>query len=120
MRTEFGWRAVVVAASVAAAAWGQESLTLTGVVRDFAEMQEGQATGGHPDFNANQDTSGHENWGCFDKPSAAQGAVQDAPVAADPNPDKLPGFIHQDRDSVGPALKAGYETAPNCFRSRFN
>lgn len=120
MRTEFGWRAVVVAASVAAAAWGQESLTLTGVVRDFAELQEGQATGGHPDFNPNQDTSGHENWGCFDKPSAAQGAVQAAPVASDPNPDKLPGFIHADRDSVAPALKAGFDVPPNCFRSRFN
>jgi len=120
MTTEFGWRALAMSALVAAAAWGQESLTLTGVVRDFAELKEGEATGGHPDFNPNQDTSGHENWGCFDKPSAAQGAVQDAPVAADPNPDKLPGFIHQDRDSVGPALKAGYETAPNCFRSRFN
>src|SRR6185369_3856530 len=98
MRMEFGWRAFVAATLVVAAAWGQESLTLTGVVRDFEELKEGQATGGHPDFNANQDTSGHENWGCFDKPSAAHGAVQNAPVSGDANPDKLPGIIPLDRD----------------------
>jgi len=110
----------MASALVAAAAWGQESLTLTGVVRDFEELKEGQASGGHPDFNPNQDTSGRENWGCFDNPSAALGAVQMAPVASDANPDKLPGFVHLDRDSVGPGLKSGYETPPNCFRSRFN
>ena len=116
----------MAASLIAGAAWAQApDNVLTGVARDFEELKWKQATGGHPDFNPTWNThvtwdpNGAEGWGCFDKPEAAKGAVQPAPVTSDPNPDKLAGFVPYDRDEVGPALKAGYDTPPNCFRSRF-
>ncbi len=99
----------------------EDPIILTGVVRDFQELQEKSVDGGHPDFNPNWDTvTKNENWGCFDRPEAAKGAIQDAIGSTDPNPDHLPGLVPFDRDGFTPSLKAGYDTAPNCFRSRFN
>ncbi len=106
----------------AAAAHGQAlvaPVVLTGVVRDFEELRARQATGGHPDFNPTWDPRGWEAWGCFDKPTAAKGAVQENLAVGDANPDKLAGFLPYDRDERGPALKAGFDMPPNCFRSRF-
>ena len=106
MRMGIGLRALAMAVLAAASARAQESITLTGVARDFAELKEGDSTGGHPDFNPNVDpATGRENWACFDKPSAAKGAVENRPVSADANPDKLPGLVPYDRDEVGPAHK---------------
>ena len=120
MRLEISLRIGVMAALAAGTALAQESLTLTGVARDFAELKEGDATGGHPDFNPNMDpATGLESWACFDKPTAGKGAVQTQTVLGDANPDKLPGLIPYDRDEIGPALKPDYATPPNCFRSRF-
>jgi fibro-slime domain-containing protein len=120
---DIGLRIIALAAMLAGAgrtAQAQESITLTGVVRDFAELKEGDSTGGHPDFNPNVDpATGRENWACFDKPDAGKGAVQGKTVSTDANPDKLPGFVAYDRDEVGPALKAASAAPPNCFRSRF-
>jgi len=95
-------------------------VVLTGIARDFQELQP-QGMVGHPDFNPNWDPVGKfEGWGCFDRPDAAKGAVQTAIGTSPANPDLLPGFIPFDRDEAAPLLKAGYDAAPNCFRSRFS
>jgi fibro-slime domain-containing protein len=119
MNTVFALGILAVFAFMAEPARAQESIELTGMVRDFEELKEKQATGGHPDFNPNWDPQGWSNWGCFDKPEAAKGAVAAAPVATAANPDNLPGLVPFDRDEIGPVLKPGFDAAPNCFRSRF-
>ena len=112
-------RMLAVFACMAASAWAEESIELTGMVRDFEELKEKQATGGHPDFNPNWDPQGWSNWGCFDNPAAAKGAVANAPAASAANPDNLPGLVPYDRDEVGPVLNPSFQAPPNCFRSRF-
>jgi fibro-slime domain-containing protein len=114
-----------VVSTVLTATAAHAQLTLTGVVRDFEEMRSpvagGQpAAGGHPDFNPNWDPRGWEGWGCFDRPEAAKGAVQELIGSLDANPDKLPGLIPFDRDEASPLLKPGFDMPPNCFRSRFS
>lgn len=97
----------------------QEQVTLTGVLRDFAELQP-QGIEGHPDFNPNWDAvNNHEGWGCFDKPEAAKGAIQDLIAIAPANPDMVANLLPFDRDEATPLLKPGFATSPNCFRSRF-
>ncbi len=104
--------ACTLLAGVIVPASAQDQIILTGVVRDFQELQEDSAGGGHPDFNPNRDTvTKNENWGCFDRPDAAKGAIQDAIGTTDPNPDHLPGMVPFDRDGFTPLLKAGYDTA---------
>jgi fibro-slime domain-containing protein len=100
-----------------------EQVTLTGIVRDFPELRP-KETEGHPDFNPNWDAlanngNGQEGWGCFDRYEAAKGAVQTAIAMAPANPDGVAGLLPFDRDEATPALKPGFDVAPNCFRSRF-
>ncbi len=98
----------------------QEQISLTGVLRDFAELQP-KGVEGHPDFNPNWDElNNHENWGCFDLPQAAKGAIQDLIALAPANPDLVANLLPYDRDEATPLLKPGFETTPNCFRSRFS
>lgn len=96
----------------------QETLVLTGVVRDFAELVP-RKPGGHPDFNPTEDAAGRVAYGCFDRMDAARGAVETALGSSPPNPDALAGLVPFDRDGRGPVLKAAFATPPNCFRSRF-
>jgi fibro-slime domain-containing protein len=119
MHTVFVFRMLAALAFIAAAGRAQESIELTGVVRDFEELKEKQAAGGHPDFNPNWDPQGWSNWGCFDKPEAAKGAIASAPASSGANPDNLPGLVPYDRDEVGPVLNPAFAAPPNCFRSRF-
>ncbi|MDB5105454.1 MAG: fibro-slime family protein [Fibrobacteres bacterium] len=116
----FAWIGKAGVFLLGAALAAQAQLNLTGIARDFQELLPKTTTGGHPDFNQTWNPGGWEGWGCFDRPSAAKGAVQTALSSADANPDRLAGLIPYDRDEAGPALKPGYDTPPNCFRSRFN
>lgn len=114
---------VVFAASLVTEAMSQEQIILTGVVRDFPELRP-KETEGHPDFNPNWDPlanngNGQEGWGCFDRYEAGKGAIQTQIAMAPANPDGVLGMLPFDRDEATPALKPGFDTPPNCFRSRF-
>ena len=98
--------------------FAQDNLVLTGVVRDFAELVPGQA-GGHPDFNQTRKSEKEDGYGCFDRESAGRNAVETVLGTVPTNPDGVAGMLPYDRDDRSPVLKAGYETPPNCFRSRF-
>ncbi len=115
----FAMAALAILIGGSARARAQDQVILTGVVRDFQELQP-KGTEGHPDFNPNWDARNNsEGWGCFDRPDAAKGAVQDGIGTLPANPDNLPGLIPFDRDEFTPVLKPGFDAPPNCFRSRF-
>lgn len=94
-------------------------VVLTGVARDFEEMIP-KVAGGHPDFNPTIKPNGEDGYECFDKMDAARNAVMNKIVTVpDANPAKLAGFVPYERDEASLKLKPGYDTPPNCFRSRF-
>ncbi|MEO7427286.1 MAG: fibro-slime domain-containing protein [Fibrobacteria bacterium] len=118
-RSVFATAMLTVLMVISFPARAQDQVTLTGVLRDFQELRP-KETEGHPDFNPNWDTRNNaEGWGCFDRQDAAKGAVQQMIGTGDANPDKLAGLVPFDRDEFMPLLKPGFDTPPNCFRSRF-
>lgn len=100
----------------------QDTLVLTGVVRDFEELVRGKP-GGHPDFNqtyvVNAQGDTVESFRCFDRESAGRDAIESAIGTVPVNPDALAGMLPYEWDERNPVLKAAYATPPNCFRSRF-